>query len=115
MKMARRELDGGGVVVGFDEEIALDAATSDALREELTDVGNSYQRVVVDFGNVTFLDSSALGAYVGLLRRLNQKGGALRLAALRPGVRMILEVTRLDRVFTTTATVDEAEASLTSV
>jgi len=112
MRTARRELSNGGVVVSFDGEVALDAATNEALREELTQLGNGYERIVVDFTNVTFLDSSALGAFVGLLRRLNQKGGALRLAALRPGVRMVFEVTRLDRVFATAATVAEAEASL---
>jgi len=112
MMIGKRELDGGVVVVEFAAETALDASTGEALREALTAVGNDYASVIVDFGAVSFLDSSALGAFVALLRRLKQKDGVLRLAALRPGVRMIFEVTRLDRVFATAASVDEALVSL---
>ena len=112
MQIVTRELGGGGVLVAFAEETALDATTTDALRAALGEVGEGYEHVVVDFGNVGFLDSSALGAFVALLRRLTQKGGSLRIAALRPSVKMIFEVTRLDRVFSNAETVDEALAAV---
>mgnify|MGYP001472205755 CR=1 FL=1 len=111
MQISKDELDAGRVLAGFDGETALDASTTDSLREALAELGEHYDRVIIDFSNVRFLDSSALGAFVALLRKLNQKGGSLRLAALRPGVKMIFEVTRLDRVFSSADTVDEAIAS----
>ncbi len=112
MQIMTRELAGGGLLVAFEGETALDASTTDALRAALSELGERYERIVVDFGNVGFLDSSALGAFVALLRRLTQKGGSLRLAALRPGVKMIFEVTRLDRVFVSAETVEEALAAV---
>lgn len=108
MQIATRELGADGLLVAFDGETALDASTTDALRAALSDLGEHHQRIVVDFGNVSFLDSSALGVFVALLRRLTQQGGSLRIAALRPSVKMIFAVTRLDRVFSSVETVDEA-------
>jgi len=111
MQIVTRELGRGGLLVAFEGETALDASTTDALRAALAELGDQFDRIVVDFGNVSFLDSSALGAFVALLRRLTQRGGSLRIAALRPSVKMIFEVTRLDRVFASAATVDEALAA----
>ena len=111
MQIITRKLGDNGVIAAFVGETALDASTTDALRAALYELGDTYARVIIDFGNVGFLDSSALGAFVALLRRLTQKGGSLRIAALRPSVKMIFEVTRLDRVFASAATVDEAVAA----
>lgn len=112
MQIVTHELGGGALLLAFEGETALDASTTDALRAALGELGEHYDRIIVDFGNVGFLDSSALGAFVALLRRLTQKGGSLRIAALRPSVKMIFEVTRLDRVFVSAETVDEALAAV---
>ncbi len=108
-------IDADTAVVGFGESVALDAMNGDDLRRALADVGGSYARVIVDLAQVTFVDSTALGAFVGLLRRLRQKGGELRLSNARPAVLTILELTRLDNVFPVHASVAEAQTTLTSV
>ncbi len=114
MKITTRELGPQAVVVGFDAPTALDASNGDALRQSLNEISDACSRVIVDLSDVTFVDSSALGAFVGLLRRLRQKDGELKLAALRPPVLMILELTRLDNVFSIYLTVDDAEAAFTA-
>lgn len=108
MTITTTQFGSGGVVAAFAEETALDASNGDALRQQLTDVSDGHQQVVIDFSNVTFVDSSALGAFVALLRRLNQKGGELKVAGLRPTVKTVFELTRLDKVFASYATVEEA-------
>jgi anti-sigma B factor antagonist len=55
--------------------------------------------VVVDLGAVTFLDSAALAVLVRGMKRCRQQGGDLRLCAPSASVRMIFELTRLDRAF----------------
>lgn len=55
--------------------------------------------VVVDLGAVTFLDSAALAVLVRGMKRCRQQGGDLRLCAPAASVRMIFELTRLDRAF----------------
>ena len=55
-------------------------------------------RLVVDLARVSFVDSSGLGALVGLLKRVGNAGD-LAVADLQPAVRRMFELTRMDRVF----------------
>lgn len=56
-------------------------------------------RVVLDLGEVTFLDSSGLGAVVAAMKQLGE-GHRLELAALTPNVEKVFRLTRMDTVFT---------------
>ncbi|MEL7253356.1 MAG: STAS domain-containing protein [Pseudomonadota bacterium] len=56
-------------------------------------------RVVLDLGNVRFVDSSGLGAIVSSMKHLGQ-GRKMDLAALNPDVDKVFRLTRMDTVFT---------------
>ena len=56
--------------------------------------------VVVDLMETTFLDSTALGALVGGLKRLRADGGELSLVCSDRSILRLFEITGLDRVFT---------------
>lgn len=55
--------------------------------------------VILDLGNVTFLDSSGLGALVAVMKFLGADR-PLHLAAVQPNVAKVLRLTQMDRVFT---------------
>lgn len=55
--------------------------------------------IVVDLAKVTFMDSTALATLVQGMKQCRLHNGDLHLAALQPSVRLILELTRLDKVF----------------
>jgi anti-sigma B factor antagonist len=55
--------------------------------------------VVVDMAAVHFIDSTGLSTLVNAMKRARAVGGDLKLAGLQQPVRMIFEMTRLDRVF----------------
>ena len=77
----------------------LDLATAPALREALRGaVDRSPKRLVVDLTEVTFVDSTVLGALVEARSALG--GDAFALAAPGLEVRRALEVSGLDRHFT---------------
>jgi anti-sigma B factor antagonist len=59
-------------------------------------------RVVVDMSGVEFCDSTGMNALLGALRQVRARGGELELAAPRPAIMKILQVTGLDSVFTIT-------------
>ncbi len=61
--------------------------------------------VVIDFGGVDSIDSSAAGYLLNLHDRL---GGKLALAFLPSGVRMVIDSIGLTTFFTVCATVEEA-------
>lgn len=74
-------------------------------------VANGQRALVVDLGDVQFIDSSGLGALIGGLKAARQAGGDLRIARAGEQARMVLSLTSLDRVFRLYDTVDEALAA----
>jgi anti-sigma B factor antagonist len=63
-------------------------------------MGERPARVVVDMAGVDFCDSTGMNVLLAAHRLAGEKGGDLTLAAPRPPVRKILEVTGLQSVFT---------------
>src|SRR6185369_6212794 len=107
----------------------LDLEAAGEFRQELMRlIGDGHRDLVVDLSNVSFLDSSGLGALVSALkqlktsrerRRARRPGdeprpdykGDIRLAAVQPSVVSLLQIIRLDRVFASFPTVDDAVRS----
>ncbi|MBV9323198.1 MAG: STAS domain-containing protein [Chloroflexi bacterium] len=73
-----------------------------------TAVGDGQRHLVVDLGQVDFIDSSGLGALISGLKSARQAGGDLRIA--RPGeqARVVLKLTTLDRVLRPYESVEDA-------
>jgi len=87
----------------------LDLADAPALRDALRGaVERSPRRLVVDLAEVTFVDSTVLGALVEARSRIG--GEAFALAAPGLEVRRALEVSGLDRHFRVQETVSGALA-----
>jgi len=78
----------------------VDAFTAPALRLELERLIESatVSTFVIDLAAVTFLDSSALGAFVGALRLLRERGATLRIVEPQGAAARIFAHTGLDEV-----------------
>jgi anti-sigma B factor antagonist len=55
--------------------------------------------IVIDLSEVQFIDSTALAILVQGMRRSRDQRGDIHLCGLQQPVRMVLELTRLDKVF----------------
>ena len=55
--------------------------------------------LMVDMAEVEFVDSSGIGALLGLYKRLPASHGAVRLLNTRRPVRSVIELLRLQKVF----------------
>jgi anti-anti-sigma factor len=66
--------------------------------------------VVIDFGGVRFMDSSGLGAVIGMLKHISGRGGALTLARPQRNVKQVFEITGADQMMTICDTLEEAMA-----
>jgi anti-sigma B factor antagonist len=101
---------GGGVGIAAVTG-RVDLLSAAELRSRMTEaIDDGNKRLVIDLSKVTFLDSSGLGALIGVLKAARQAGGDMRIAGAGEQARIVLELTTLDRVLTPYATVDEALA-----
>lgn len=57
-------------------------------------------RIHVDLSRVSYIDSSGLATFIDAMQRVQAYGGEFALVALGTSVRRILEIARLDQVFT---------------
>lgn len=57
------------------------------------------ERVLVDLGEVTYIDSSGLALFIETMQRVQAYGGKFGLFGLAPTVRSIFEIARLDQIF----------------
>jgi anti-anti-sigma factor len=89
----------------------VDLSSTDPLRDGCLAAidASSGPHLVVDLTDTTFMDSSALGVFVGIATELEAAGGWLRFAAVSsPIVAKVLEITQVDLALGAYATVEDA-------
>ncbi len=98
LKMTDREVN-GITVVAMDGRIVL-GEESGALRERIKSLLNDKKsKIVLDMGNVTYIDSAGLGTLVATYHSARQQGAAMKLVNLGQKFREVLQVTKLLTVF----------------
>jgi N-acetylglucosaminyldiphosphoundecaprenol N-acetyl-beta-D-mannosaminyltransferase len=75
------------------------AASCEAFRSIARQALEATPYVIVNLENTEFMDSSAIGALVGLTRQAREAGGEVWLINLRKDIRATLELLRLDTFF----------------
>lgn len=95
----------GACVVAFKGEVDLES--SPEAREILLKCFANTGKVLVDLSEVTYIDSSGVASLVEALQASKKAGSQFALAATSEPTRRVLELARLDKVFTMYATVDE--------
>lgn len=86
-----------------------DAHNAPGVAEALADAQNAgLKDAVLNLGQVTFMDSTALATLVQGMKRCRQAGGDLHLCCLQQPIRIIFELTRLDKAFEIYDTESEA-------
>jgi anti-anti-sigma factor len=107
LEVQTRQVDSGATVVAPTGR--LDVAGAPALKDAISEALKSGQaKVVIDMEGVSFVDSTGLGSVIAALKQIRGSQGDLRLAAPNQQVRVVLELTTLDRVFPYYSTVEEA-------
>ena len=92
--------DLGSVIVLTYGERRLDYGSSAGFREASREcIRSDCSIYILDLKDVTFVDSSGIGAVVGLLKHLG-RDRRLELCGLNPMVAKVFKLTRLEKVFT---------------
>ena len=88
-----------GVTVISVDEPRIDAAVAIRFKDEMRALTEGAAGpVVLDLGQVDFIDSSGLGAIVAAMKQM-PANRALELAALTPNVDRVFRLTRMDSAF----------------
>ena len=110
LKMSDRVVD-GVAVVAMEGRIVL-GEESTALREKVKSLlASGQKKIVLNMNNVTYIDSSGLGALVASHTSAKSQGATLKLCHLGSKFQEILLVTKLVTVFEVYPTEAEAIAS----
>jgi anti-sigma B factor antagonist len=101
------EVDDETTVLAASGEVHV--STAPELSERLNHaIASGTTRLVLDFTDVEFIDSTGLSVLLNALRRLTRTQGALSVVCTNPTVLRLFEITRLDSTFDIVATREEA-------
>ena len=107
MSVSHQLADGKVAVIKIGEK-RLDAVNATNLRNYVADLINKGRdKIVVDLTGLDFMDSSGLGAIVAC-KKLTGDEGYLRVAGAQGAVQELFRITRMDKLFQSYNTVEEA-------
>ena len=110
VKLSTRQV-GDVSVVDVAGRITLGEGSS-ALRDMLRDmVGKNQKKILLNLGDVSYIDSSGIGELVSGFTTVTNQGGQLKLMNLSKNVRNLLQITKLYTIFEVVDDEDTAVAS----
>lgn len=89
----------GDVYVLRVEAVRLDSAVGTIIRNAVVSKMDNTKKFAVDISNVKLVDSGGLGSLVALLKNITNHQGKLALVGMNKSVRMMFELSRMDRQF----------------
>ena len=98
MKASTRQVD-GVTVVDLSGRITLGEG-SVVLRDTVRElIGKGDKKILLNLGDVTYIDSSGIGELVSAFTTVRNQGGELKLLKLTKKVHDLLQITKLYTVF----------------
>jgi len=101
----RRRLEvedlGDVTVVSFTDRKILDEQNIQVIGEQLFSLvdESGRKKLLLNFGNVEYMSSAALGKLITLNKKVQAAGGRLVLCNIDPQIREVFEITKLDKLF----------------
>ena len=102
-KRRRLEVEdiGDVTVVNFTDKKILDEQNIQVIGEQLfslvDDLGR--RKILLNFRNVEYLSSAALGKFITLNKKVGASGGKLVLCNIDPQILEVFQITKLDKLF----------------
>jgi anti-sigma B factor antagonist len=92
---------GDVTVVNFTDRKILDEQNIQLIGEQLFSLvdESGRKKILLNFGNVEYLSSAALGKLITLNKKLQAAGGKLILCNIDPQIYEVFEITKLNKLF----------------
>ncbi len=95
---AKLEYGGGVIRVRFKGEIDHHAASLLRVSIDSAIARKRPKTLILDFGAVSFMDSSGIGLVMGRYKLMQSIGGSIRVENLSPGAYKVMRLAGLDRL-----------------
>lgn len=90
-----------------------DGTQADEFCQQISESVQSHAKIIiVDFKNVTFMDSSGLAALVVSLKAVRAAGAKLLLCSINEQIKILFELTSMDQVFEIFSSREELEQKI---
>jgi anti-sigma B factor antagonist len=89
----------GVSIVNFVDKKILDEANIQQLGEELFSLVDGPRKILLNFSNVEYLSSAALGKLITMNKSVRAAGGQLRLCSIHPQIYEVFKITKLNKLF----------------
>jgi len=105
LKQKRLEVSevGDVTVVHFRDQRIIDDLAIQETGQELVQLveeeGGGRKKLLLNFSEVGFMSSAALGKLITLNKKMKAQGGTVRMCNIRPDIQEVFAITRLDRLF----------------
>lgn len=95
----------------------LDHHSADYMRQKIDGelIKSSNKNVIMDFTNVSFMDSSGIGVIMGRYKMIQKLGGKFVIAGLNPQIKRILEMAGLFRFIPAFDDIESANKYMMSI
>lgn len=92
----------GVTVAKFTDKKILDEGNIQVIGNQLFSLVDEdrRQKIVLDFSNVEYLSSAALGKLITMDKKVKAISGKLRFCSIRSDILEVFKITRLDKLFT---------------
>lgn len=76
----------------------LDINSNKEFKEKVNSV-QGIKKIIVNCENLSYIDSTGLGAFISIYKHIKEKGEKLVITGLKPHIKKIFLITDLDKVF----------------
>ncbi|MBD3174367.1 MAG: anti-sigma factor antagonist [Armatimonadia bacterium] len=113
MEFKQRQPEGKPGVVIVEVAGEVDSASAEQFREQLVSlIEGPTKHLIVNLADLTYINSSGLGALVAGYKRVRSLDGTLKLCNVRGSIAEVMKLIRLDKIIDIYDSEEEALASL---
>ena len=103
------------IVKAFQPSGILDGVRGSQLRREIISaVETGVDIVLLDFQDITFMNSAGLGTLLAALKTARKTGGNIFICSINAQIKMVFEMTKMERVFQVFANRNEFKSAILS-
>lgn len=92
------DLKKDGELLFVDLQGDLDINSNKEFKEKVNSV-QGIKKIIVNCENLSYIDSTGLGAFISIYKNIKEKGEKLVITGLKPHIKKIFLITDLDKFF----------------